>query len=1068
LKRFKSAASKGENVTWTVSYNNNNNDNTNKISTTTYVYHGQWRFSSAWTCGFGCWRGSGTHLSNTGGIWGAASDVNGVVFGILDSSVVGDDLSSYSVSWGHQNSITTSDAVPYASDAVACRIYYVNGIAMNTSAVLLNHLFVGTSKDPRLGYFILPPATEFFVINGSYSRVLVMQISSAPPVEITIALIAPGITFTPLRMTFTSTSSLSIPFRMHASSTLPSQTLSLSYQISGEDTGGYDVPERIPLTVMSESTQVLFAITNATACAESLPYGACPSGLSESDSAAFICTNTYGNHPHNVWIQKATIPFMTPALQFVIHWQFRTIRSLRDRFAYATTNGEMVQWRVEYQGATYNMKGMWYYSTAFKFATRPYVWQQTQGRRFSSDDGIWGAAPGALDGDRGPSLASYTTSFGQQVYASYDDFGCQTLYMNGGQISSTSLKNYMYLAAKALPEDASDFKDPIYTSLFVGSTIVVKIETLSSLYSPLYLTPHTSGPQTPLLRFDPPVLMFGPSTTVVYLNITAPANGSYSFFVEGEDLVAEIPLYYTVSGTSSDVYGPPRNVTIDVLKLNPSAPHLFAITTSTQCAEQLPYGPCNVRTFDRTYSNAFICSGSFGTWMHNAWSQHLYDNNKLMFTILYLFNTTDTLANRFIHASTHGVPVRWEVLYNNNIYSYRGVWWFSSGFSATNRFDGSYGSAFSVDDGLWGAANGILNANSFSDTLDSTPGSWGQENDNLNDYRCRLYYMNGTKYQASATIGLRNYMSLYTAKPCLKGQFLNSTTDECQACPRGTHSPSRFGLPCSPCPSGSYAGTTGRSSCMACEQNEYSNRKSGSTFCVEYGQYKPSTPSVAVVVSGSTPTQMVKVIIYGGVLDHTHTIIVGWMRASTPQCDLIRRTSPTALFYTFSNTFTMSQLQQCGFSTEEAAESFTWYIGQLTLSASIDGQITFRYEWNVQIGVYTDGSSSTQASVIVEEQQLALITMDSMYCRMEYKYGEGVQECVQAPGVYYTGDLVGVQLSIPARFGSLGEYRADVLSAGISAVSSSSMTDVTALDYAVRVLLLVFIIIILIILLLLV
>ena len=63
---------------------------------------------------------------------------------------------------------------------------------------------------------------------------------------------------------------------------------------------------------------------------------------------------------------------------------------------------------------------------------------------FSDDDGIWGAAGGALDGNSpGPHLYSHSDSWGHENPDSGDS-QCATYWVNGNQNSSSSIRNYMF------------------------------------------------------------------------------------------------------------------------------------------------------------------------------------------------------------------------------------------------------------------------------------------------------------------------------------------------------------------------------------------------------------------------------------------------------------------------------------------------------------------------------------------------------------------------------------------------------------------------------------------------
>ena len=79
---------------------------------------------------------------------------------------------------------------------------------------------------------------------------------------------------------------------------------------------------------------------------------------------------------------------------------------------------------------------------------------------------------------------------------------------------------------------------------------------------------------------------------------------------------------------------------------------MFAITTSSRCAEQLPYGPNHITESDGAYF-----STEYKNISHNKMVQVFTDNGTEVFRITYNFPTTKTLQDRFNNAVSNGEDV---------------------------------------------------------------------------------------------------------------------------------------------------------------------------------------------------------------------------------------------------------------------------------------------------------------------------------------------------------------------------------------------------------------------------
>ena len=134
----------------------------------------------------------------------------------------------------------------------------------------------------------------------------------------------------------------------------------------------------------------LFAILGRSTCAEELPYG---KQLISYDSEPYLST-AYGNVLHRSWIQTIdedgdmSIPDVHA---LTIIWNFRTYKTLSERFEYAVRYGELVDFEVHVADGPpllfTNVR--WYYSDNAGPMTSRFR-SSFGGSAFSSDDGAWG------------------------------------------------------------------------------------------------------------------------------------------------------------------------------------------------------------------------------------------------------------------------------------------------------------------------------------------------------------------------------------------------------------------------------------------------------------------------------------------------------------------------------------------------------------------------------------------------------------------------------------------------------------------------------------------------------
>ena len=176
---------------------------------------------------------------------------------------------------------------------------------------------------------------------------------------------------------------------------------------------------------------------------------------------------------------------------------------------------------------------------------------------------------------------------------------------------------------------------------------------------------------------------------------------------------------------------------------------LYAITTSTQCAQNLPWGPNELLS----PSNSAYITTLFQNSNHTQFLQDFRaTGSSTTFTILWNFNGTKSVSQRLNDAVSSGESVSWSVVYSGSIYSYNGTWRYSNAAGISSKWNSS-GTNFSNDDGIWGAQNGTLDGDSPGPYLSN--GGWGHQNNNAGDGNCQTYYYSGTN---STSGSIRNLM----------------------------------------------------------------------------------------------------------------------------------------------------------------------------------------------------------------------------------------------------------------------------------------------------------------------
>ena len=198
-------------------------------------------------------------------------------------------------------------------------------------------------------------------------------------------------------------------------------------------------PLRVRVGCTGAST--LFAVTNGTTCAESLPYG--PASISESSSP--YLSSAHKQALHSQWYQHLTV---SSGATLEIQWQFSDTKTLQDRFQAAVYSGERVTWTVTYEGATHTKTGTWWFSSAADGYSGGGMLSRFagSGTNFSYDGGLWGGGTGEVDGYAyKDGTYNYMPSdfWGHGNFYSSDSGVCWTAYL--GPTRSRVVRNLMYV-----------------------------------------------------------------------------------------------------------------------------------------------------------------------------------------------------------------------------------------------------------------------------------------------------------------------------------------------------------------------------------------------------------------------------------------------------------------------------------------------------------------------------------------------------------------------------------------------------------------------------------------------
>ncbi|KAK3274501.1 hypothetical protein CYMTET_17311 [Cymbomonas tetramitiformis] len=198
----------------------------------------------------------------------------------------------------------------------------------------------------------------------------------------------------------------------------------------------YGVPNVTLITTSSTGELLLFAVTSASSCAESLAYG--PDALTETSSAAYLSTE-HRDVLHTRWRQ--VLKADGTSANATIDWMFYDEKTLQERFEAAAGSGERVRWSItdEADGAQWSISGTWWFSDALRDVASKFA---GSGGSFSDDDGAWGAGSGDVNGN-----SNVPSDFWGHGNFNSGDSECAIVYLGSSNVGTwqSSVRSLMYI-----------------------------------------------------------------------------------------------------------------------------------------------------------------------------------------------------------------------------------------------------------------------------------------------------------------------------------------------------------------------------------------------------------------------------------------------------------------------------------------------------------------------------------------------------------------------------------------------------------------------------------------------
>jgi hypothetical protein len=461
------------------------------------------------------------------------------------------------------------------------------------------------------------------------------------------------------------------------------------------------LPPTTSPSVLPAGQPILFAVVGGQSCAGNLYYG--PQAITTSGSADGLhpyFLSTSNSLAHTQWLQIVTSDGTNEL--FRIYWTFDTARTVEGHFTTAVSQGVAVSF-VVYDASSsleYTSSGTWWFSSSAAITSSTFAVATTQ-YGFSTKDGIWGAFTGVGDPNNYMQSDSISSKFwGVGTWYHWDDTYCFLVYRDG----------YVYNT-----DHRADVK------------------------SFMYYLDAVSPTQVPTAMPTRPTPLPSPSPEPTVDPTTSPTEApSCSPISE--------PTPYPTYDRSAEVW------------------QLFAVLGGSACAEKLYYGPQPVTRAGSADGYATYLSTrtpGYDT-PHDTWEQVVTsDGTTELFRIIWRFSSMKTLAQRISNAVVAGEPVAYTVTdAGGAVYTYSGVWWFSSRAGAMQtKFETSVSTCcFSANDGMWGAGGGIIKP-TFNSFEIGFLHFWGIGNWYSTDSDCAKIYRQGTSSWGVATA--RTYMYYY-------------------------------------------------------------------------------------------------------------------------------------------------------------------------------------------------------------------------------------------------------------------------------------------------------------------
>eukprot|EP00964_Phaeocystis_antarctica_P026128 scaffold14700_cov72-Phaeocystis_antarctica.AAC.1 len=186
----------------------------------------------------------------------------------------------------------------------------------------------------------------------------------------------------------------------------------------------------------------MFAVITATKNAETLPYGPGPIG----GDVAYFCTDCIDT-PSDSWTE--TVACDGSNVDMTLVYEFDSAMSVVDRMRQCSATGCNVTFTVSGPGiTTTSFNSDWWFTDAT-------VLPGTSGSQVSSDDGMWGGAPGMVNGNKGLGANSCYGNTGTTLFYGFgncdlgDSQGVTVYYGPNGSKQCPSLKAQLYATPTA-------------------------------------------------------------------------------------------------------------------------------------------------------------------------------------------------------------------------------------------------------------------------------------------------------------------------------------------------------------------------------------------------------------------------------------------------------------------------------------------------------------------------------------------------------------------------------------------------------------------------------------------